>query len=116
MVRELVKAAAGAYVETVDWQAVEQARNERSGMPVRVATRLSVNDAGRPDVRQYYEREPLRSDERDATETYVPLDERGAPSSDEPEPLGANILPKRRGTSDRQRAVFQKLLDGLTNK
>ena len=113
-----MSAAAGAYVDAVDWGAVEQARNVRSGMPVRVATRLSVIDAGRPYVREtpYYDREPSRSDERDAAEIYVPLDERGAPHTDEPEPPGAKIPAERRGTGDRQRAVFQKLLDGLTNK
>ena len=117
-VRELVSAAAGAYVETVDWLAVEEARNQRSGMPVRVATRFSVIDSGRPYVREtpYYDRGPTRAVEREESETSVPYDERGAQWTDGPEPGDANIPPKRKGTSARQRAVFQKLLDGLTNR
>jgi len=117
-VRELVSAAAGAYLDAVDWRAVEQTRNQRSGMPVRVAIRLSVIEPGRPYVREtpYHDRGPTRAVEREEAETLVPYDQRGAPWTDEPEPRGASISPRPRGTSERQRAVFQKLLDGLTNK
>jgi L,D-transpeptidase ErfK/SrfK len=118
MVRELVQAAAGAYVSGVDWSAVERARNERTGVPIRVATQLSVlHDPVPAYAREtlHDDREPIRF-EREPAETYVPYDEHQTLGPDQPDGDRDNTTRGRNGTVDRQRAAFQKLLEGLTNK
>jgi L,D-transpeptidase ErfK/SrfK len=52
-VRELVNAAAGQYADSVDWAAVDQAADRRTGLPVRVAQR-SDGDA---DATPLYDRD-----------------------------------------------------------
>ena len=49
-VRPLVRAAAGRYADAVDWDAVDRAANERTGLPVLVAKGSAlVGDAAPPD-------------------------------------------------------------------
>ncbi len=59
-VRELVRAVAGPYADMVDWDAVEQAANQRTGMPVRVGGKSAFDrEAAAP-----YDRTPAQPDER----------------------------------------------------
>jgi L,D-transpeptidase ErfK/SrfK len=51
-VRQIVRAAAGQYADVVDWRAVDEAANARTGMPVAVADRSGAAPQAASDDRE----------------------------------------------------------------